>query len=286
MAAKRFSDIVQLWQMPFAKNGGLTASQHFCLGAALMELKQPAEAAEHMRQCAAKRHRPALSPINPEIRKAGPHHCLAMCLIALNDAPGAQRAFDDALAADPASRPMRFDLARFHAAQGRTGEALQAARQLAAESPAERPVWELGGQIVLSRPEHLAFARDWTAEAVKHFPDDAGLLMQRAEALLLNQDLAQALPLWRGGPAAGSLRQRAAVVLCELLTGDRQHHFTAAEEPALSQEAVKWYRHCIHMGAHALIQQMHERLETIRLALPGFVRVLEAAHRQARQAAA
>jgi GT2 family glycosyltransferase/tetratricopeptide (TPR) repeat protein len=286
MAAKRFSDIVQLWQIPFAKNGGLTASQHFCLGVALMELKQPAEAAEQMRQCAAKRDHPTLSPINPEIRKAGPHHCLAMCLIALNDTEGPQRAFDNALAADPSSRPMRFDLARFQAAQGRTGEALNVVRQLAAENPADSLVWQLGGQIALSRPDHLGFARDWTAEAMKHFPEEQTLLSQRAEALLLNQDVAQALPLWGRAQVSGSLRQRAALVLCELLTGDRQHHFTAAEEPALSQEVVKWYRHFIRMGAYALIHQLHERMETIRLTLPAFVHVLEAAHRQARQAAA
>jgi len=286
MAAKRFSDIVRLWQIPFAKNGGLTASQHFCLGAALMELKQPAEAAEQMRQCAATRHRPAYSPINSEILKAGPHHCLALCLIALNDAEGAQRAFETAVAADPCSRPVRFDQARFQAAQGRTAEALKMVRRLADENPAESPIWELGGQIALSRPEHLEFARNWTGEAVKNLPEDQRLLRQRAEALLLNQDVAGALPLWRRAQAPGSLHQRAALVICELLTGDRQHHFTAAEEPALSQEVLQWYRQCIRMGAHGLINQMHERMEPIRLALPAFVRVLEAAHHQARQVAA
>jgi Flp pilus assembly protein TadD len=181
---------------------------------------------------------------------------------------------------------VRFDLARFHAAQGRTGEALQILRQLAAESPGEARVWALGGQIALNRPEHLEFARDWTGEAVKNFPEDQGLLGQRAEALLLNQDVAQALPLWRRAQAPGCPRQRAAVVLCELLTGDRQHHFTAAEEPALSREVAQWYRQCIRMGAHPLINQLHERMETIRLTLPSFVRVCEAAHRQARQVAA
>jgi hypothetical protein len=181
---------------------------------------------------------------------------------------------------------MRFDLARFYAAQGRGAEALQVARQLAAEDPADSKVWELGGQIALSRPEHLVFARDWTAQAVKNFPEDEHLLSQRAEALLLNQDVAQALPLWRRGQASASSRQRAAIVLCELLTGDRQLHFTDEDEPAISREAVKWYRQCIRMGAHVLIQQLHDRLEIIRLTLPAFVLVLEAAHRQARRAAA
>jgi tetratricopeptide (TPR) repeat protein len=286
MAAKRFSDIVQLWQIPFAKSGGLTASQHFCLGAALMELKQPAEAAEHMRQCAAKRDRPVFSPINPEILKAGPQHCLALCLTALNDAEGARKAFDAALAADASSRPLRFDLARFQAASGRTGEALRILQQLVLETPAEPRTWELGGQIALNLPEYLEFARKWTGDAVKNFPDNQNLLRQRAEALMLNQDVAGALPLWRRAQPAGSLQHRAAIVLCELLIGDCQHHFTAAEEPAISQEAVKWYRQCIRMGAHSFIHQLHERMETIRLTLPAFVRVLEAAHRQVRQVAA
>jgi hypothetical protein len=39
-------------------------------------------------------------------------------------------------------------------------------------------------------------------------------------------------------------------------------------------------------GRALLIHQLHERMETIRLTLPAFVRVLEAAHRQARQVAA
>jgi Flp pilus assembly protein TadD len=209
-----------------------------------------------------------------------------MCLTALKETQAAQLAFDAALAEEPSSRPVRFDLARFQAAEGRTDEALKLLQQLAAENPAEPQVWDLGAQIALSHPEHLEFARAWTEQAAKNFPNDPTLLRQRAEALLLNQDVDQALPLWRRAHLPASMRQRAALVLCELLTGDRQHHFDAAEEPALSQEVVYWYRQCIRMGAHSLIHQLHERMETIRLTLPTFVRVCEAAHRQARQVAA
>jgi len=283
MAARRYSDIVRLWQMPFANHGGLTAAQHFSLGVALKELKEPVQAAEQIRQCLAKRDRPSFAPVPPEIHLAGPHHCLALCLIDMKDTAGAQQAFDAALAAEPFSRPARFDLVRFLAAQDRTCEALKVLRHMAAENPAEARVWELGGQIALSRPEHLAFALNWTHEAVKHFPENLGFLGQRAEALLLNQEVAQALPLWRRAQASGAPRQRAAVVICELLTGDRQYHFTDAEEAAISLEVLQWYRHCIRMGARALIQQIHERMGIIHLALPAFVRVLEAAHRQARQ---
>jgi tetratricopeptide (TPR) repeat protein len=251
-----------------------------------MELKKPAEAAEQMRQCIEKRNRPVLSPINPEILKAGPHHCLAMCLIALNDAKGAEQAFAAALAADPTSRAAKFDLARFRAAQGRTNEALATLNELVTANAKDAQVWELGGQISLSRPEHLSFARNWTGEAVKNFPKDQNLVRQRAEALMLNLDLVAALPLWRRVQPTDSMRHRAAIVICELLTGENRHDFTDAEEPALSQEVVQWYRQCIRMGANGLISQFHERMELIRLHLPSFVRLLEAAHRQARQVAA
>jgi hypothetical protein len=49
---------------------------------------------------------------------------------------------------------------------------------------------------------------------------------------------------------------------------------------------VQWYRQCIRMGAQPLINQLHERMDTIRLTLPAFVRVCEAAHRQASRVAA
>jgi len=204
-----------------------------------MELQQPAEAAEQMRH-AGETPPPGPFPHQSEILKAGPHIASAVF-----DQPerlrGRSTRLRRRLGGGPASRPTRFDLP---ASAPRKADRRGLARiaELAAESPTEARVWELGGQIAFSQPGHLEFARDWTAEAVAHFPEDQSLLVQRAEALLLNQDAAEALPLWRRAQPAGSPRQRAAVVLCELLTGECQYHFTAAEEPALSQEAVQWYR--------------------------------------------
>ncbi|MGA2750771.1 MAG: glycosyltransferase [Verrucomicrobiota bacterium] len=286
MAAKRHSDLVHLWQIPFANAGGLTASQHFNLGLAHLHLNQPAEAAEQLRLCVAKRGLPALSPINAGILRAGPNHCLALCLTALNQPDAARQAFEAALADEPSSRPARFDFARFHAAQGRPVDALKLLNQLASENPADAPVWLLGGRIALNRPECLEFARNWTGEAVKNFPQNPAILLLRAEALLLSQEAARALPLWRQAHSPGSARHRAAIVLCELLVGDRQHHFLPAEEPAISQEAVHWYRQWIRVGAHSLVSQLHQRMDQARLVLPGFAGVCEAAHRQARRAAA
>jgi tetratricopeptide (TPR) repeat protein len=181
---------------------------------------------------------------------------------------------------------VRFDFARFHAAQGAPLEALKVLNQLVLENPAEARVWQFGAQIALSRPECIQFARTWTGEAIKHFPQDQDIVLQRAEALMLNQEIEQALPLWRRAHSPASPRHRAAILFCELLLGDRQHQFRPDEEPAISREAVYWYRQWISAGAHSSLHMLHERIEQIRLVLPAFVNVWDSANRQARKVAA
>ncbi|MGD1085059.1 MAG: glycosyltransferase [Verrucomicrobiota bacterium] len=283
LAAKDFDRVIKIFNSPAARCGGLTASHHFGLGLAHMELRQPAEGAEQMRQCLAKRGQPALSPINTDILKAGPNHCLALCLAALGRKEDAARAFAAAMEEEPSERRLRLDFARFQAANGQPLEALKLLNGLVAEDPKVAPVWQLGGQIALSRPEFLEFARDWTCEAIKHFPDDPRIVPQRAEALLLTQDVDSALPLWLKARCANPARQTAAVVLCEFLAGDCPRQFTAAEEPLVSREMLKWYRQLIAVGAHSSIHQLHERMDQMRRILPGFARVWEAADRQARE---
>ncbi len=277
MGAKKFAEITRLWQTPFAKSTPMTASQHFVLGLALAELRQPAAAAEQMRQCLARRSQSALSPLNPEILKAGPHHCLALALAAQNQNDAAAEAFRAALADDPASLPARFDFARFHFERGASVEALQQLHEIVAGNPREARVWLFGGQIALSRPEFLEFARNWTGEALKHFPDHPGLVSQRAEALLLSQETAAALPFWSGPSVPASPRQLAALVICEAAAGNWQRDLSPAQEPVVSQELLKWCRQLINFHANGLIQQLEGNLENLRVTVPSFVKVWEAA---------
>jgi tetratricopeptide (TPR) repeat protein len=286
MKAKRYAEVAQLWQIPFAKGCGMTASQHFSLGLAYIELKQPAEAAEQMQQCLARRNQTVFTPVNREILGAAPHHCLALCLAAIGKTEESRKAFEAALTTEPSSRNVRFDYARFHASQGVTVDALKLLNQLTLENPAEARVWQFGGQIALSRQECRDFARHWTSQAIKHYPKDPAILTQRAEVLMMNQDIEQALELWRNAQEPASPRQRAAIVLCEFLLGDRKLQLRPDEEPAVSKEALQWYRQWISAGAHSTAHQLHERMEPIRRVLPGFVRVWEAADRQARKVAA
>ncbi|HZQ48135.1 MAG TPA: glycosyltransferase, partial [Verrucomicrobiae bacterium] len=223
--AGRFTEVVQLWQTPFAKSASLTASQHFLLGLAHLELKQPAEAVGQMRQCLDKRHQPALSPVHKEILKAGPNHCLALALAALKQTAEAELAFGVALAEEPQSHLIRFDFARFQAQREQPLEALKLLNQLASEDPKEIQVWQFGAQIALSRPDFLEFARAWTGEAIKHCPQDPTIILQRAEALLLVQEVGQALPLWTKAHSPTSARHLAALVLCECLTDGCKRNF-------------------------------------------------------------
>src|SRR6185503_52652 len=118
-------DVVRALTSPLARAGGLTASLHFTLGLALIELRQFSDAAEQMRHCIAKRNQPCLSPINKEIRKAAPRHFLALCLKFLNQTKDASKAFRQAIEEDPQSVPLRLDYARFLAAGDTPVEALQ-----------------------------------------------------------------------------------------------------------------------------------------------------------------
>jgi glycosyltransferase involved in cell wall biosynthesis len=281
LRAGRFGEIVELWRQPFPQSSALTASQHFMLGLAQMELKQPAAAAEQMRQCLAKRRQPALSPINKEILKAGPHHCLALSLAALGQQAEAEQAFRDALGEDAKLRPVRFDFAKFQFQQGRPLEALKLANELVAESCQDVQTWLLGGQIALSQPDFLEFAQDWTGEAMKHFPEDSAILLQRAEALTLNQQAALALPLWTKAHSPDSARHLAALTLCELLAGECRRRFAPPTEPMVSQEFLKWYRRLIKFKARSVVNNINEKLDDLQAVLPGVVKVLGAAMKQA-----
>jgi GT2 family glycosyltransferase/glycosyltransferase involved in cell wall biosynthesis/Tfp pilus assembly protein PilF len=275
--AGRFTEIVQLWQTRFAKAAGLTASQHFLLGLAHLELKQPADAAEQMRECVAKRHRAALSPIHKEILKAGPNHCLALSLMALKQTATAEQAFHAALAEEPQSRSVRFDFARFQIERDQPLEALKVLNQLVAEDPKEVRVWQFGAQVALSRSDFVEFARDWTGEAFKHCSQDPTVILQRAEALMLTQEVEQALPLWIKSHSPKSARHLAALVLCECLADVCGRRFPPADEQLVSQEFQKWYRQLIKCGANSLVYQLNESMEKIRLVLPTFATAWERA---------
>jgi len=216
---------------------------------ALMELRRHAGAARDFRECLAKRDTPALTPINRDIRKAGPHHCLAICLMYLKQLDAAGEAFQAALAADPQSRRVRFDFAVFLTERGLPVDALKTLHALVAEKADDAAAWQLGGRIALSQPEFLEFARDWTSEAIKQLPRDPVIKRQRTMACLL----------------------------AALVQGEALPEVPAEIESILSREFVDWYRRGLSSGATTVVTAVNGRASELAGVLPGAGRVLQAA---------
>lgn len=278
--AKEFAEVLRVLQSPLARKGGLTASMHFMAGLAHLELKQFAAGAEQMRLCLAKRHEPTLSPVNRDIRKAGPHHVLALCLWGAQRHDDVEKAFLDALAEDSGARAAQFDFARWLAERGRKLDALHLLHKLVIGSDHEPRVWLLGAQIALSDPDLIEFACDWTGEAVSHHPGHAGLAAWRAEALLLAGQAGAAL----AALAANSERTpalHAARLLAALGSDGEIPVFDGASESAVSGEFLRWYRRLIEFHADGLLMKISERLPELRNRLPSAARVLAAAVEEA-----
>ena len=283
LGAKNWAGVMQVLQSPLAMSGGLTASHHFLLGLAFMELGQFQSAASQMRLCLSKRDQRALSPVHKDIRKGGPKHCLALCQRFLKQPVEAARSFREALAEDPTARPVRYDYAPFLAEQGQPVEALQLLHELVSEKPDDASAWLFGGKIALSRPEFLEFARDWTAEGFKHFPRHAQLVAQRAEALLLDGQVGESLLLWRQSSGTEDARNLAARVICELLSGG-SCPVPAAMEQSVSREFLQWYQTFATWQTNSLLEALNVKTAQLQQVLPSAGRLLEQAMLEAGKA--
>lgn len=277
VSSKRSAEVVRVLQSPLAKRGGLTASMHWLLGLAFIEQKQFAEGAAQMRECLAKRGKPTFAPVNRNILKGGPNHCLALCLSAMKQREPASRAFEAALKEDPGARTVRFDYARFLVEGGHGVDALKWLHELAIEEPGDWRVWQLGGQVALSQPEYLEFAVDWTNEAHKLHSGVPAILEQRATALMLSGEADVALTLWRGLDLKGNAAHRAAMVVCETLAGGPVTPVPGGLAPAVNQEFIHWYRRLLGVNAERLVAVLHQRIDRWRAAVPSAARMIEAA---------
>jgi tetratricopeptide (TPR) repeat protein len=277
LTAKNHAEVARVLGSPLARRAGLSASQHWLFGLACLESRNFTDGAEHMRRCLAKRDRPALSPINRNILKAGPHHCLGLCLAALKQVDAANQAFCAALEADPKSRPVQFDYARFLAENGQEVEALKVLHQLVTSDPSDVTLWEFGGKIALTQPQFLEVACDWTAEAGKMFPAHKGIAEQRAHALLLSGQIEEALPLWKSLGAGTNAAHRAALLICEALLNQPLLPVPPELAGRVDQEFVAWYRRLLAMRAEKICLALNQRVEPLRCVVPAAVRLLEAA---------
>ena len=283
----KHDEVVRVLNSPLAQRGGLTASLHFAMGLALFELKKFAEAAEQMRQCIIKRKLPSLSPVNQDVFTAAPNHCLALCLAKTGDEAGAEKAFQAAMNEPGQGMDVRLDYAKFLAGRNQQIEALKLLHAMVSTSSGNAAVWRLGGEIALSKPEFLGFARDWTGEAIRHAGDNAIIAAQRGEALMLSGDLAGAMEFWeRAWNVAPEPAWLAALILCQLAASPSTHApRNEPEEALVSREFITWYRKLLAMRAQPVIVQMNDHTEKLARALPGAAKILEATLAEMRRCA-
>lgn len=283
MRAQRHEDVLRALTSPLARLSPLSASLHFALGLACLRTNRFAEGAQAFRECLARRHRPALSPVNPEILRAGPNHCLATCLLRLGQADAARLALEAALQDEPQSRAVRLDLARLHGLAGQPIEALTLLTQLVGDHPEDVEAWRLGGELALSKPEFLPFALDWTTEAIRVGPADSQVAAQRAAALMISGQSEAALPFWRqaNGAAPTSAQSHAGLALCEILANDVHPLPATANEAQVSREFLVWYRRLIDANAGEQVLQLNARLAAIARVLPTAAQSLSTAMAEA-----
>jgi|DewCreStandDraft_1066081.scaffolds.fasta_scaffold00095_95 glycosyltransferase involved in cell wall biosynthesis/FMN phosphatase YigB (HAD superfamily)/tetratricopeptide (TPR) repeat protein len=286
-AARQYGEVIDVLTSPLAKNhGGLTASLHFSLGLAYLERGQFREAADQMRQCLAKRDRPAMAPVLPEIRTAAPHHCLALALWRSGDRAGAAEAFAAALQGPEPLGRVRLDYARFLVEQQRPVDALRTLTECVTQQPDLVEAWRLGGQIALSQPEFLEFAQDWTGEAMRYQGADLAVRVQRASALLLSGEAGAALDLWQAieqeSPQPEAIAAR---LICTLVSQEKADPWQAqVEEAAVSRAFLQWYQRLARVGTRQVLLALHETLAVWSAVLPTAGRVLEAAVAEAQKA--
>jgi glycosyltransferase involved in cell wall biosynthesis/Flp pilus assembly protein TadD len=268
MKAGRYAEIVRILESPVAKAYEPTASIHFALGLAYFRLERPAAAAAQIKECLAKRHLPTASPINPEIRKAGPYHCLGLCLIHAGQFTEAEAAFRAALRDESSSRGVRLDLARLYRRMARPIDALKVLHELIDTRQGDPEVWRLGGEIALSTPSLLDFAIDWTGEARKAHPTQTLLAGQHGEALLISGNPGAAIPFLRASAVAGDACHSAALCLSELATNLRPSPVPAHLEQEVSAQFLRWFQRITSSPGSGMLHQVIEEIRPLEKVLP------------------
>jgi len=225
-----------------------------------------------------------LSPINRDILTAAPHHCLALSLVRAGQPAEAEKAFVAGLKELDHVDSLRLDYAKFLAEQKRGIDALGQLNEIISHNAKNVAAWRVGGQIAMSQPEYLEFARDWTGEAMRHVPEDLVVTVQRAEALMLSEDITGALELWdKLWQSERKPQTLAALVLCESVTGTVSHKpEDNRDEIAASRAFIEWYRKLFAMRAQKTLTSVMERMSMLNEALPSAAKMLGAAMAEAK----
>ena len=270
-----YQEVISLFHDRAVAPKARTASQHFILGLAHSALQRWEPCVTHLQQCLKLRNQPALTPIHQDIRSATPAHCLAHSLRKLGRKAEAKTAFEQALQDDPLNESARVEFAAFQADEGQIIPALTLLHAGIEQNPKQAKVWEAGGSLSLRQRDTLEFALDWSREALKHLPNHPTLQRQRAETLLLNGHVHEALPLWSEVSQSNEAANSSGLILCRLFAGESQSALPPEREVAVSQDLIRRYRQSVEMGLDGWVNALHQRVGTLRQTLPSAARLID-----------
>lgn len=276
--ARRFNDAVQVLHSPLAARLGLTATMYYILGVCLGNLQRHEDAVVALKECLKKRNDRALTIILKEIKTESPYICLAASLMMLDRTDEAEAVYQKALQEFPNSRAARREYAGFQVHKKQPVEALKILHALVVEKADDAQAWEQGGKVVLSDPDFMEAAMDWTDSAIRNCPDHGPLVAQRAECLMLAQDAAGALPLWTANSLANNPRNQAGGLLCGIVTGDLTSAAGAlhpSDEASVSREFLEHYRKLVRFGTERTIRTINEGIEEWKPLLPSAAQFLK-----------
>ena len=123
-------------------------------------------------------------------------------------------------------------------------------------------------------------------EAIKQFPDNSTLGLQRAECLLLSDQSDNALPLWRRFHSPANPSHLAAMLICEMIGSGNNPKLAPACEKIVSQQFLTWYRRLLNTRADRCIRRLNGSLSKLSAVLPTAANFLATVLSEARQASA
>ena len=275
LTLKQNEDVVTIFNDQAILPKDRTASHYFIQGLAESALQRWEACATSLQQCLKLRNQPALTPIHQDIRGGTPGHCLAHALRKLGRTADANKAYEQSLQDAPLNEAARVEFAAFQAESGQIIPALTLLHEGIQLDPNQPKVWEVGCAIALRHKDSHEFALDWSGEALKHLPDNPILKRQRAETLLLNGHVGDALPLWIELSKNNDDASASGLILCRLFTGEPLSGLPPNRERAVSQDVIRRYRQAVELGLDGWIQAFHERLGALHQVLPSAARLIE-----------
>ena len=275
LTLKQNEDVVTIFNDQAILPKDRTASHYFIQGLAESALQRWEACATSLQQCLKLRNQPALTPIHQDIRSGIPAHCLAHASRKLGRTADANKAYEQSLQDDPRNEAARVEFAAFQAESGQIIPALTLLHEGIQLDPNQPKVWEVGCAIALRHKDSHEFSLDWSGEALKHLPDNPILKRQRAETLLLNGHVGDALPLWIELSKSNDDASASGLILCQLFTGEPLSGLPLNRERAVSQDVIRRYRQAVELGLDGWIQAFHERLGALHQVLPSAARLIE-----------